>query len=68
MRKGLAVLAGLPDDPWRQQQELDLQAALGAALSATKGYSAAEVADTFGRARALAEQLERPEYLVPLIV
>src|SRR3954454_9490684 len=31
LRKGLDVLAGLPDDPWRQRQELDLQAALGAA-------------------------------------
>ena len=67
LRKGLDVLAGLPDDPWRQQQELDLQAALGAALSATKGFSAAEVGDTFARARALAEQLDRPEYLKPLI-
>jgi tetratricopeptide (TPR) repeat protein len=68
LRKGLDVLAGLPDNPWRQQQELDLQAAFGAALSATKGFSAAEVAETLARARALAEQLERPEYLVPLIV
>ena len=67
LRKGLDVLAGLPDGPWRQQQELDLQAALGAALSATKGWSAAEVGETFARARALAEQLDRPEYLVPLI-
>ncbi|MBV8398976.1 MAG: AAA family ATPase [Acetobacteraceae bacterium] len=67
LRKGLDVLADLPDNPWRQQQELDLQAALGAALSATKGFSAVEVGDTFARARALAEQLDRPEYLVPLI-
>jgi class 3 adenylate cyclase/tetratricopeptide (TPR) repeat protein len=67
LRKGLEVLAGLPDSLWHQQQELDLQAALGAALSATKGYSATNVADTLARARALAEQLERPDYLVPLI-
>jgi class 3 adenylate cyclase/tetratricopeptide (TPR) repeat protein len=66
LRKGLDVLAGLPDNPWRQQQELDLQAAFGTALSATKGFSAAEVADTFARARTLATQLNRPEYLVPL--
>ena len=38
LRKGLDVLAGLPDGPWRQQQELDLQTALGSALAATKGY------------------------------
>jgi predicted ATPase len=67
LRWGLEGLGKLPDNAWRQQQELDLQAALGAALSATKGYSVAEVADTFARARALAEQLDRPEYLVPLI-
>ena len=68
LRKGLDVLAGLPDGPWRQQQELDLQTALGSALAATKGWSAADVDETLARARALAEQLDRPEYLVPLIV
>ena len=68
LRKGLDVLAGLPDGPWRQQQELDLQIALGSALAATKGWAAAEVGETLARARALAEQLDRPEYLVPLIV
>ena len=49
--------------PGRQQQELDLQIALGSALTATKGHSAAEVGETFARARALAEQMDRPEYL-----
>ena len=68
LRKGLDVLAGLPDGPWRRQQELDLQTALGSALTATAGWSATEVDETLARARALAEQLDRPEYLVPLIV
>ena len=67
LRKGLDVLAGLPDGPWRRQQELDLQIALGPALAATKGFSAADVGETLARARALAEQIDRPEYLVPLI-
>jgi class 3 adenylate cyclase/tetratricopeptide (TPR) repeat protein len=67
LRKGLDVLAGLPDDPWRRQQELDLRISLGSALGATQGYSAAEVGKTLVRARALAEQLNRPEYLVPII-
>jgi tetratricopeptide (TPR) repeat protein len=66
LRKGLVVLAGLPDDPWRRQQELDLQTALGPALTATAGWSVAEVGETFARARVLAEQLDRTEYLVPL--
>src|SRR4029077_12605316 len=64
LQKGLDLLDGLPDGPWRQQQELDLQIALGPALAGTKGYSA--MGETLARARALAEQIDRPEYLVPL--
>ncbi len=67
LRKGLAVLAGLPDGPQRQQQELRLQAALASALSATKGWATADVDETNARVRALAAQLDRPEYLAPLI-
>ena len=67
LRKGLDVLAGLPDGQWRQEQELDLQTALGWALTATKGYSVPEVEATLGRASTLAQQLDRPEHLVPLI-
>ena len=67
LRKGLDVLATVPDGPWRQQQELDLQSTLGPALSVTIGYTAADVAETFMRARSLAERLDRPEYLPRLI-
>jgi class 3 adenylate cyclase/tetratricopeptide (TPR) repeat protein len=66
-RKGLDVLSGLPDGPGRQQQELDLQSTLGWALTATSGWSTAEVGETLARVGALAGQLDRPEYLVPLI-
>jgi predicted ATPase len=66
LHKGLDVLIGLPEGPWRRQQELDLQIALGSALTATKGFSAPDVGETFARARALAEQIDRPEYIVPL--
>jgi DNA-binding winged helix-turn-helix (wHTH) protein/tetratricopeptide (TPR) repeat protein len=65
--KGLDVLTGLPDDPWRREQELGLQVALRAAQSATKGYSAAEVGETLARAYSLAEQIKRPDYLPPLL-
>jgi hypothetical protein len=51
-----------------QQQELDLQIPLRSALTATKGWAAADVAETLARARALADQLERSEHLVPLIL
>ena len=63
LRKGLDVLDGLPDGPRRQQLELDLQLVLGYALMPAKGFSAPEVGTAFARARALAEQIDRPEYL-----
>src|SRR5262245_24827602 len=63
LRKGLDALDGLPDGPGRQQLELDLQIELGYALMAAKGHSAPEVGAAFARARALAEQADRPEYL-----
>jgi class 3 adenylate cyclase/tetratricopeptide (TPR) repeat protein len=66
LHKGLDLLACLPEGPWRQQQELDLQVGLGSALTATKGFSAPDVGETFARARALADKIDRPEYLVPL--
>jgi tetratricopeptide (TPR) repeat protein len=67
LQKGLDELASLPDGPRRRQQELDLQIALASALAATKGYSATDVGETIARAHALAEQIDRPEHLVPLI-
>ncbi|WP_247517018.1 adenylate/guanylate cyclase domain-containing protein [Bradyrhizobium sp. 190] len=66
LRKGLDALTGLPDGPRRRQQELDLQLALRQALAFTKGLSSPDVGETIARARALAEQLDRPEYLVRL--
>lgn len=66
LRKGLDVLAGLPDGPWRRQQELDLQTALVSALTATGGEAAVD--ETIAPARSLAEQLGQPKNLAPLIV
>jgi class 3 adenylate cyclase/tetratricopeptide (TPR) repeat protein len=68
LRKGLDVLASLPDGQPRQQQELEVLIALGWALTATKGWAAEDVNQTLARARRLAEQLDRHEYLVPLIM
>ena len=67
LQRGLDLLATLPDTPSRQQRELDLQVALGPALIATRGYSAPEVGDAIARALALAEQLDRPDYLIGLL-
>jgi hypothetical protein len=41
--------------------------ALAPALAATKGYSATDVGETIARVRVLAEQIDRPEHLVPQI-
>ena len=51
-----------PTSPRAMQHELDLKFALGQALMATRGYSAPEVAETFARARVLAERLDRPDF------
>jgi predicted ATPase len=53
LTQGLALLATLPEMPARVHQELDLQIALGQALSATKGFAAPEVERAYTRARAL---------------
>jgi predicted ATPase len=68
LQKGLNILAGLPNSPLRQRQELELQMALVPALALTKGYSAAELGVTLQRARTLAEQFGRPEWFVTLSI
>jgi tetratricopeptide (TPR) repeat protein len=67
LQKGLDLLAPLDDNLWRRQQELDLLIVLGPALIATKGYSAPNVGDTLAHALQLAEELDRSDYLVPLL-
>jgi len=57
LTKGLALLEGLPDTPERAQTELGFQIALLTALSATKGFAAAEVEQTYSRAWQLCHQL-----------
>jgi class 3 adenylate cyclase/tetratricopeptide (TPR) repeat protein len=64
---GLALLALLPETPVRAQQELDLQLALGPALSATKGLAAPEVEHIYARARALCQQVGETPQLVPTL-
>jgi predicted ATPase len=63
LQKGLHLLPGVTDDTTRQQQELDLQIALGHSQLATKGYSALEPGQAFARARQLCGQLSRSAQL-----
>jgi predicted ATPase len=68
LRKGLEhLVTNLPENPDRDQQELEFQVALCPALFATKGFASSEVGTTVARARQLAEQLDRAECLVPLL-
>jgi tetratricopeptide (TPR) repeat protein len=67
IEKGLRFLDSIAPSPARQQQELDLRITLGPALIATKGYSSAEVGEAFARASTVAEEIDRSEYLVPLL-
>ena len=54
LRKGLSLIATVPDSVQRQEQELDLQIGLGQAIIATQGYAAPAVSQALrSRARAL---------------
>ena len=67
LTKALQILQTLPDTPERVHDELDVQSVLGPALSATKGYAAPEVAQTYTRLRALAKHVEdRPRLFLAL--
>jgi tetratricopeptide (TPR) repeat protein len=67
LENGLRLLTTMPLNPERQLQELDLRIALGPALIATTGYSSPKVGEVFAQATVLAEEIDRPEYLVPLL-
>jgi predicted ATPase len=67
LRKGLDLLGSLPPSEQRARQEIELQMALARALMATKGYSAPAVSEALARARGIAEQLKRPDCLLPLL-
>jgi len=62
--KALTLIPELPESGERARRELDLQTALGRALTATKGYSAAETGAAYTRARRLCESLDDTPTLV----
>jgi predicted ATPase len=65
--RGLANLETLPDTTETQEHELALQVVLGNILSATKGFAATEVGETYTRARVLCEQLGDTPHLLPVL-
>ena len=67
LRKGLALLATLPESPERAQRELTLQLSLGELLIVAKGAPAPEVGEVYGRAHHLCQQLgETPQHFQTL--
>src|SRR4029434_5326780 len=60
LRKGLALLATLPDNPVRTQHELRLLLILGPRLMAAQGYAVPEVGEIYARAHMLCQQVGEP--------
>jgi class 3 adenylate cyclase/tetratricopeptide (TPR) repeat protein len=58
--RGLAALAALPQAQTRDRTEVELQLARGLSLFTAEGFSSAEAARAYARARELAEQLGNP--------
>ena len=67
LRQGLALTAHLPQGAARAEAEVMLQIGLGAALTATRGYGAEEVAQTYAHARDLCEELGETAQLFPAL-
>jgi predicted ATPase/DNA-binding winged helix-turn-helix (wHTH) protein len=68
LTRALTLLAALSETPERSQQELVLQATLGPALMAIKGFAAPEVAHAYARAHALCQQVgETPQLFTVLL-
>jgi DNA-binding winged helix-turn-helix (wHTH) protein/tetratricopeptide (TPR) repeat protein len=59
-RRGLELLATLPDTDERARQTLWLQITLGVPLIATEGYASPDVGTIYLSARALCERLDMP--------
>jgi predicted ATPase len=65
--KVLELLKTLPHSPERIQQELKLQISLGVPMTATMGYAAPEVEQTYARARELCQQIGETSQLFPVL-
>jgi predicted ATPase len=66
-RRGLALLATLPDTPDRARRELSLQMTLGMQLQVAQGYAAPGAERAYARARVLHEQMEEAAPFFPVL-
>jgi class 3 adenylate cyclase/tetratricopeptide (TPR) repeat protein len=67
LERGLALLKDLPAGAERATPEIELQLALGSALSATEGYAAPAVVQAFERARNLCNQVDDGRHLINVL-
>ena len=67
LRKGLELLATVPETPERSQQELSLQITLSMPLMATRGWAAPEVEQASARARVLCRSVGQSAGLIPAL-
>jgi len=67
LRRGLAAIAQLPQEPARWRLELSLELSLGRALIATVGYALPETGATFLRAKVLCEAIGRKPELMAVV-
>ena len=67
LRKGLTLVSHVADSDHRKEHELDLQIALGLALSQTQGFHAQAAGEAYSRARQLCDELKRPRKLLPIL-
>jgi predicted ATPase len=67
LSKALEVMETLPETTERTQTELAILLALGVPLMATKGYAAAEVEQTYRRARVLSQRMGETPHLFPVL-
>ena len=67
LRRGLELLATLPDTPERAAEELAMQIPLGTALIASQGYAAPEVGPIFARARELCLKIGQSHSLMAVL-
>ena len=67
LRKGLRLVTHITDSDRRKEHELDLQLALGLALSQTQGFHAQAAGEAYSRARQLCDELKRPRKLLPIL-
>ncbi|HEY1377859.1 MAG TPA: AAA family ATPase, partial [Gemmataceae bacterium] len=66
-RRGLRLLAGLPETPDRDARELALQMALGLQLQITEGYAAPAGRAAYERARELCQRSGEARLLFPVL-